>query len=400
MKKEREENSEIEFDGKSAESFREILVDESNEDEGWKGAPFNPNLIDIGTQVQSLNNVVSLIREGEIDLSPAFQRAANIWDRGRQSRLIESLLLRIPLPAFYFDVEDVEDANGFRFSRWHVIDGLQRLCAIKNFVAESPESAWKLRLCDLEFLHNLEGMAFEELARPYQRIINETQLTVYLVKSRTPVNVKFNIFKRVNTGGVPLTQQEIRHALNQGVAADFLQELAESEQFVRATRGRIRSERMLDREFVNRFLSFLLLSRKDDEDMDSYYCRALSEVAKLPQERRDEIRVAFLDALDVLFYLFDKWAFCKLDRYPKTKPINKVLFEVMTVSTARLTGAERMRLRATKQFALHEYIELLSEGAEFLDLISVNTGQPARVKRRYEMAEQFLMRLIGGEHAV
>ena len=376
------------------EAYKPILVDEMDEDSGWKGKPFNPNLIDISMQAQAVSNIVAQIEAGEIDLAPAFQRSGNLWSEGKQSRLIESMLLRIPLPAFYFDVENVADDMGIRQNCWHVIDGLQRLCAIKNFIADIPDNPHALKLVDLEFLHALNGLAFKELPRPYQRIINETQLTVYLVKPGTPVNVKFNIFKRVNTGGVPLTQQEIRHALNQGVAADFLAELASSDHFVRATRGKIHVERMLDREFVNRFLAFYLLERREDEDMDAYYCRALECVASMQDNERENLRRAFYDALDLLYGLFDKWAFCKLDRYPRTKPINKVLFEVMTVSVARLSRNERDRLSRVKG-AVDKYVKMLSGDAEFLDLISVSTGDSNRVRRRYEVAREFLTQLMG-----
>ncbi len=375
------------------ESLKETFVEEIDEDSGWKGKPFNPNEIDIGVQSQAVSNIVAQIEEAEIDLSPAFQRSGNLWNASKQSRLIESMLLRIPLPAFYFDVEVRVDSLGIRQNCWHVIDGLQRLCAIKNFVADIPDNPLKLRLTDLEFLHKLEGLTFGELPRPYQRIINETQLTVYLVKPGTPSNVKFNIFKRVNTGGVPLTQQEIRHALNQGVAADFLAELADSEHFIHATRGKIRKERMLDREFVNRFLAFYLIERGDSEDMDAYYNRVLELIAQMDQAQRDTIRDVFFESLDVLFKLFDKWAFCKLDKYPKTKPINKVLFEVMTVSMARLKEEERRRVSEAKG-ALEKYVAMLSGDSEFLDLISVSTGEPSRVRRRYEIANQFLRGLM------
>ena len=92
-----------------------------------------------------------------------------------------------------------------------------------------------------------------------QRRIAETQVTVYLIQPGTPGEVKFNIFKRINTGGVPLSPQEIRHALNQGAAAEMLRELAKHPAFVRVAGGSLRDQRMTDRECVLRFLAFCLV---------------------------------------------------------------------------------------------------------------------------------------------
>lgn len=385
--------------GKSFECFREVDVEEIDEDQGWKGLPFDPNLIDINVQSQAISNIVAQMEAGEIDLMPDFQRSENIWSPGKQSRLIESILLRIPLPAFYFDVEVKGDQLGIRRNYWHVIDGLQRLCSIRNFVAHIPGQE-HLTLEGLEFLSSLDGKTFDDLPGPYQRIIRETSLTVYLVRPGTPDNVKFNIFKRVNTGGVPLTQQEIRHALNQGVAAKFLEELASSSHFVEATEHHVKPLRMLDREFVNRFLAFFLLKRAEDEDMDAYYNRALSVIRGMSQDQLNEVKDSFYSSLDILHSLFGKWAFCKLDKYPKTKPINKVLFEVMSVSVARLSRSERaILMRVDREKALARYVQMFSDASEFTGLVSVSTGDPVRTEKRYEVADSFLHSLIEGCHA-
>ena len=120
------------------------------------------------------------------------------------------------------------------------------ICAINNFILGKEGSEHLLKLTDLEFLTAFEGKTYAELPYDSQRTINTTQLTVYLVEKGTPSNVKFNVFKRVNTGGIPLTQQEIRHALHQGVASEFLKDLAESQEFKSATFSRVPSARMLD----------------------------------------------------------------------------------------------------------------------------------------------------------
>ena len=166
---------------------------------------FDPLQIRIEPKLQSLDTLVKRMEHGEINLNPDFQRMAGIWNQTRQSLLIESLLVRIPLPAFYMDASD--DKN------WLVIDGSQRLTTLYNFIIEKDDRK-RLHLKNLEFLGkqlNLDDRnarnrrdTWDDLPRYLQRRILETQITLYLVQPGTPSKVKFSIFKRINTGDVPL----------------------------------------------------------------------------------------------------------------------------------------------------------------------------------------------------
>ena len=234
--------------------------------------PFNPQDIDIKTKPMSLDNIIKRLREEEIDLAPDFQRQGNLWPTEKQSQLIESILIKLPLPAFYFDGSDD--------NKWLVVDGLQRLSAIKNFVVDKT-----MALSGLEFLKKLEGFKFEDLPRAYQRQIEEAEIMAYIINPGTPEDVKFNIFKRINTGGLVLAAQEIRHALNQGVPAKFVAELANLHEFKQATGWVIATDRMLDREFVTRFIAFYINSPADYKpDLDTFMSKSMGQLKYKTEE--------------------------------------------------------------------------------------------------------------------
>lgn len=194
---------------------------EANDDEGIN-EPFDPTKIRVDTRKITIDLVLKRIEYNELDLAPDFQRQAGIWTNDAKSRLIESILIRIPLPAFYIDATD-ED-------KWLVIDGLQRLTALKQFIFDKT-----LTLTGLQYLTELENKKYDELPRKYQRRILETELTLSTIEPGTPPAVKYNIFRRINTGGLPLSPQEIRHALNQGIATKFLTHLSQLPEFNKVT---------------------------------------------------------------------------------------------------------------------------------------------------------------------
>jgi len=345
--------------------------------------PFDPTLIRVESKQMTIDLLLTRIQEGELDLTPDFQRKSGIWKEGAQSRLIESVLIRIPLPALYMDATN-ED-------RWLVVDGLQRLTTLKRFVLDQD-----LRLKGLEFLTPYNGKAFDELPRHLKRRIKETQVTVFLIEKGTPESVKFNIFKRINTGGLPLSGQEIRHALNQGQVTRFLSRLAQSKEFLTATDYGIRDDRMADRECVLRFLAFILNPYDEyrHNDLDTFLHEAMAEINNLPGTKLASLELKFCRSMSIAYRCFGKDAFRKIHPGQRGRsPINKALFETWSVNLEALDDMDVEKLLKRKSKLEIQFHELLQD-RNFDNAISQGTGGATRVRTRFHCVQELIRSVI------
>jgi hypothetical protein len=339
--------------------------------------PFDPTQIKLDTRQMSLDTILERIRENEIDLSPDFQRA-EVWKPAARSRLIESLLIRIPLPAFYVDATDE--------NHWLVIDGLQRLSTLRDFVIKKT-----MKLKDLEFLTDFDKLKYDDLPRSYQRRIRETQVTVYQIERGTPSDVKFNIFKRINTGGMPLSSQEIRHALNQGPVTLFLKALADSREFRVATWNSISDTRMARRECVLRFLAYTLTSPEDYKsgDFDAFLSDTMAALNKMTDEEREELSIRFYRALSAAAVIFGEAAFRK-PKVQKRSPVNKALFEVWTIALDRQSDEDIDKLKGASTHVKNTIVDFMRNDREFMDAVSQGTGDAAKVRLRFSRFQKKL----------
>ena len=346
--------------------------------------PFDPSQIRVETKPMVISLLLDRVKLKEIDLAPGFQRKGGIWSVKAKSRLIESLLIRIPLPAFYMDGTDE--------NHWLVVDGLQRLTAMKEFVIDGS-----LRLRGLEFLSDYEQLLFSELPRTLQRRILETQVTVFLIQEKTPPEVKFNIFKRINTGGLPLSTQEIRHALNQGPAADLLAKLAEEELFLAATQHGISGNRMGDRECILRFIAFALSIPQEyrSYDLDLFLNQTMSNLNRLNEGQIGAISQRFRRSMEYNADLWGKHAFRKFRRGSARRgPINRALFEIWSVTIDRCTDNEIARLMERKELLNRTMLEAFDDSF-FEASISYGTGDPRKVTYRFSKAADIVQEVLG-----
>ena len=357
----------------------EKQVEETDETNVPIKVPFDPNLIRIRRDPYTLGELIDRIEHEEINFFTGFQRKSDLWSEKQQCGLIESILLRLPLPAFYFD-ESEDD-------KWLVIDGLQRTSAIRNFVVKKT-----LVLSELEFLTQFNTKNYDALPRELHRRIKTTPLTVYVVEKGTPDEVKYNIFKRINTGGLVLTPQEIRHALNQGIPATFVAELAEEEIFKEATCWVIRHERMEDRDFITRFVSFYITPYSEYEpDLDSFMTRGMKAIkTKTTAESRLKIKEDFIKAMNTAITIFGNDAFRKRKEIDdRRKPLNKALFEALSVAFSKLDDAKTQKLIQRGNVLRDKFIAINND-TKFEYSLSSGTGQKESVSTRFGEIERII----------
>lgn len=339
--------------------------------------PYDPGRINVVRQEMPVFQVLRKIMNKEINLEPDFQRNF-VWDDIRQSRLIESLLIRIPLPSFYMDATSDDE--------WLIIDGLQRLYTLDRFVNKT-----EFALSSLEFLEDLKDKRFTQLPRSYQRRIEDTPLFLYVIRPETPPEAKFTIFKRINTGGMLLNAQEIRHCLYRGKSTELLKKLASSPEFRKATSNSISPARMDDRECVIRFFAFHLTPYQEYQkpDFDIFLGETMTRINQMKDNQIDQLSKSFKEAMTKAEAVFGEDAFRKLESNDQSRrnPINKALFETWSVCLEKYPLDVLVK---NQEEIVEKFIWYMNNDREFINSISQGTGDVKKVHKRFSVIEKII----------
>jgi uncharacterized protein DUF262 len=389
-----ESSPKIEYEPDAAGQSAGVELEHITEDDQTITEPFDPRLIDVTTETRSLDTLIKRLEARLIDLDPDFQRLRGIWNANKKSQLIESLLLRIPLPTFY--VAEVEADGEFGEDSWAVVDGIQRLSTIAEFVSPATLGLSPLRLTGLEYLDREKGKTFDDLSQALRLRVLESQFTIQVIRKTTPEPVKLNIFARINTGGMALSAQELRNALTPGPARQVLRSLAESDDFQTAVDHSIKPSRMADREMVLRFLAFRMTSAMSykTQDFDSFLRGAMARINAWDKDDATLLRGQFHDAMAASVGIFGNDAFRK--RYSANdarRPVSKALFEAVAVAIASV-ATERgddglMHLIEQREKVLAGFMEIMGD-PEFDRSISQGTGDPVRVRYRFGRVRELM----------
>lgn len=346
--------------------------------DGWGDYPLDA--VFVRTETRTVGEVVKRIENDRYVLDPDFQRDF-VWPSQKQSKLIESCVMRIPLPVFYV----AEGKDG----RIIVVDGLQRLTTFMRFLTNQLRLAGLASGEDGAASHALEGKYFRDLPLALQERVQDTQLTMYILDAKAPERARLDIFERVNSGE-PLTRQQMRNALYSGPATKWLKDAAESNAFRSATGQSLSSKTMRDREAINRFCAFKLLGwyGYTTGDMDTYLADGLTRLSDLSDDDREQLRVHFDGAMELNREIFKEHAFRKSlgseNRWSARSVINISLFEVCAVCMAdpdvyNADEPTKARIKAAVVALLHD--------DDFVRAITYSTNSTIAVKNRFAVME-------------
>lgn len=354
---------------------------------GWGDYPLDS--VFVRKEQRTVSEVVKRIKNDRFVLHPDFQRDY-VWPPKKQSRLIESCLMRIPLPVFY--VAEAKDG------RIIVVDGLQRLVTFTRFI-NNEFALTKLgdgREANPQE-NQLLGRRFNDLPLNLKERIEDTQLTLYILDSKAPDRAKLDIFERVNSGE-PLARQQMRNCLFNGPATKWLAAAADNEHFLSATGGSLNRKTMRDREAINRFCAFSLLGlEKYKGEMDDFLARTLEKMNEMEGPELVTLIQDFEKSMVINYELFGKHAFRKsieIDsaqaNYSAKSVINIALFDVCSVLFAKID----LEVVEGNIDLFRKTIRDLLKYQNFYDAISFATNGIRQVNSRFTMMEEAFEEVI------
>lgn len=334
----------------------------------------------------SLFEIKRRVERKDIQLDPNFQRQ-NVWYSKQKSELIESILMGIPIPVFYFF--ESKDA------KIQIIDGKQRITTAIDFMND------KFKLGKLNIIKNLNkddkdesnGKKFSDLDALLQRKIEDYQIDTYIIQPPTPEKIKFDIFDRVNRGGTRLNNQEMRNALYQGNATKLIDELSELDIFKKATGNSIESKRMKDKYIILRFIGFFLYRSHNlgkieyQGNIDEFLAQVmnfLNELNNYNKELIADIRLAFTKSMFFAHnnYGADIFRFDNLNGENK-RPINMALFESLAYLFVLCCDKGKIPSKESIE-------KLKKEKFDNPDKFIKGVDSTANVKYRFDEVEKFL----------
>jgi uncharacterized protein DUF262 len=313
--------------------------------------------------------------ESKLLFLPEIQREY-VWDNGKASRLIESLLLNIPVPVLYF--AETTDA------KYEIIDGHQRVRSIVRYLKN------EFSLSGLAVLREYKGLRFHKLPDREQRFLKMRTLRVVIISIDSHPNMKFEIFERLNTGAITLNAQELRNSIYRGPFNALLHELARHQVLRTLIGTKIPRKRMVDEELILRFFALHAGLDRYRTPLKRFLNDYMGRVRHADAQTLDDFRGLFAQTLRTVAALFASRAFRVTDAQgkPVESTVNRALFDtqMLACSWAKKSVGKQQANKVKRQIAA------LFSDEDFLDSIQRATGDRSRTLKRLRDTSAALQR--------
>lgn len=342
--------------------------------------------------VETLN---SRVERGAMILQPEFQRNF-VWNTTKASRLIESLLLNIPIPVIY-----VAEAPG---GKQEVVDGQQRLTSITSFVRGSfPEGTGlkkDFRLTGLQVLDELNGKRFSELDIDTQNLILQATLRVIVIKAESHPDVKFEVFERLNLGAEKLNDQELRNCVYRGKYNNLLAKLSEYKPFLQIQGLTAPHTRMADRQLILRFFALHRLTHLHYRgNMKQVMNRELEEHRDPSDAALKQLEELFTRSIDMAWTVFGTRAFRRFQPGTVQKPngmweerLNFALWDTLLYT---FSFYQKSDIVPNADRIYEEFLDLMTHDVVFSEYVTSTGDKAERVKYRAEAWKQRMDAVVG-----
>jgi hypothetical protein len=380
---------------------QEIVSDDdsfdTSSDGGEDGLDIDPNQRKIIWQAKdfSIREFLSMKQDGELELQPEYQRnyVASVQIA---SRLIESILMDVPIPVIYL----AEERNG----KFSVIDGQQRLTSFISFVEGLLPNGEEFKLSGLKVLSELNRKSFQHLDRDLQLKIRTTTIHSIIIKKESNEDIKFEIFERLNTGSTKLNEDEIRNTVYRGPYIKLLHELSLNSTFHQLVQKENFRNRMIYRGMILRFLALSERSYLNYKpSMTQFSNKELRDNRSLTDEKAKEYRDRFNHCVDLVKTVFGSQAFRRYMPGNEESPrgswtvtrINMALFDIQMCGFVNYSKNEVL---AKADYIREAMLELMIHNKEFHDSILIQTSDREVVKRRFRIWLEKLDEIIGSNN--
>ena len=366
------------------ESISQGLEEEYSPKDDTPKPGYGPDDIYFENKAFSISQIIELINDGDIELSPHFQRHF-VWDSTRQSQLIESIILGLPLPSIYL--------SQYPYGRLTIVDGLQRIHTIKRFIED------ELTLCNMEYLEICDGKTYSQLKdvlplRQWRRF-KQTQILCFVIDYRSPSNLKYDLFRRLNTGGKPLNPQEIRNCLSRPHLQQTLYSMASSKEFIQATGNSVKDTRMEAQELSLRFIYFYSQYTEDNPigkysgNLDSTLNEFVDTLNSKSPEYLNQFVELFAKSMALSYKVFGKYAFRKVMKYypiGRKPQVNKQLLLTISVLMAKFGDLYAKKIDELNTDMTQQLASLIDndEDTTFFNAISWSTNTKTNIKYTFD----------------